>query len=150
MEYSDEAIKLILSSRPFYKEVTKSWNDHFYIGHYHLLGVSNTFKSDHITKKEAKTLLKKDLKKITKQLNTHLTVELNQNQFDAVVSLVYDIGIKAFISDEIFELINKSNFTEASIRFRRFNKYMKKPVYQLIKSRKLEIELFNSEIKDET
>lgn len=148
MNYSENAVDLILSSRPYYKTITKSWNGHFYIGYYHLLGVSNTYKSDTISKKEAVTLLLKDLERISKQLNKHITVVINQNQFDALVSLVYDIGIKAFISDELLELINKEKLTEASGHFRRFNKYMKKPVYQLIKSRKLEIELFNSEIKD--
>lgn len=148
MNYSKSAVDLILSSRPYYKTVTKSWNGHFYIGHYHLIGVSNTYKSDKISKKEAMSLLLKDLDKISKQLSKHITVTINQNQFDSLVSLVYDIGIKAFIADELLELINKEKITEASSHFRRFNKYMKKPVYQLIKSRKLEIELFNSEIKD--
>lgn len=148
MKHSEQAKQLILKTRPFYSEKTKLWNNHLYIGYFHLIQVRDSIPDIKFTKKDAVKLLDKDLTLISKQLTRHIEIQLNQNQFDALVSLVYDIGIKTFISDEIFELLNKNKIIEVSAKIRKFNKYMKKPIYQLVKTRKLEIELFNSEIKD--
>ena len=148
MDYSENCVKLILKTRPLYLEKTKIWNNHYYIGYFHLITIG--YKKETISKKEAKLLLEKDLKNISKQLTKHLTITLNQNKFDALVSLAYDIGIKTFITDEILDLINKSNFDSTRVRFRHFNKYMKKPIYQLIKTRKLELKLFDTKEEDTT
>lgn len=151
MKHSNNAKNLIIKSRPLYKEKIKLWNNHYYIGYSHMIRVSESLTNiNNINKKDSLILLEKDLNRISSQLNKHLEVIINQNQFDALVSLIYDIGIKSFISDEIFSLINKNNLTEASSKFRKFNRYMKKPVYQLIKTRKLEMELFNSPINTGT
>lgn len=144
MQASEQAKQLIISTRPLYEEKVKLWNGDEYIGYSHRIGINdNLRKVDKLSKKESITLLNKDIKKISSQLNKHLTVDLTQNQFDALVSLIYDIGIKALITDELFILLNKNKLIEAASHFRKFNKYMKKPIYQLIKNRKEEIKLFN-------
>ncbi len=144
----DNAIKLIIKTRSLYLEKTKLWNNQTYIGYSHLNSIGASFNDHSITKKEALILLKKDVIKITKQLKKHLRVELNHNQFDALISLVYDIGIKRFITDEMFMLINKNDFIAASLHFNKFNKYLKKPIYKLIKARKEEQKLWNKPINE--
>jgi lysozyme len=148
MNYSDKCLRLIKSTRVLYLDKTKLWNDHYYIGYSRLCGIG-TSNLEVITKKEANALLKKDLNNISKQLNKHLTTTLNQHQFDSLVSLIYDIGIKRFITDEMFVLINKNKVVEASLCFSKFNKYMKKPIYRLIKTRKEEKNLWIKPIKEE-
>lgn len=144
MEASEQAKKLIINTRPLYMEKVKLWNGDEYLGYCHRISVSdNLRKVDKLSKKESIALLDKDIKKISSQLNKHLTVNLTQNQYDALVSLVYDIGIKALVTDELFILLNKNKLIEVASQFRKFNKYMKKPIYQLIKNRKEEIKLFN-------
>lgn len=148
MEYSNNCVNLIKRTRVLYLEKTKLWNNHYYIGYSHLVSIGDSLKDiSTISKKESLILLEKDLKKIEKQLNKHLKIELSQNQFDSLVSLIYDIGIKRFVSDEMFVIINKQQLVEASLCFSKFNKYMKKQIYRLIKTRKEEQKLWNKPIK---
>lgn len=150
MEASEQAKKLIINTRPLYMEKVKLWNGDDYLGYCHRISVSDQLrKIDKLSKKESISLLEKDIKKISSQLNKHLVTNVTQNQFDALVSLVYDIGIKALVTDELFILLNKNKLTEVASQFRKFNKYMKKPIYQLIKNRKEEIKLFNKANLDE-
>ena len=150
MEASEQAKKLIINTRPLYMEKVKLWNGDDYLGYCHRISVSDQLrKIDKLSKKESISLLEKDIKKISSQLNKHLVTNVTQNQFDALVSLVYDIGIKVLVTDELFILLNKNKITEVASQFRKFNKYMKKPIYQLIKNRKEEIKLFNKANLDE-
>ena len=150
MEASEQAKKLIINTRPLYMEKVKLWNGDDYLGYCHRISVSDQLrKIDKLSKKESISLLEKDIKRISSQLNKHLVTYVTQNQFDALVSLVYDIGIKALVTDELFILLNKNKLTEVASQFRKFNKYMKKPIYQLIKNRKEEIKLFNKANLDE-
>ena len=144
MEASEQAKDLIIATRPLYMEKVKLWNGDDYLGYCHRISVSDQLrKIDKLSKKESISLLEKDIKRISSQLNKHLVTNVTQNQFDALVSLVYDIGIKALVTDELFILLNKNKLIEVASQFRKFNKYMKKPIYQLIKNRKEEIKLFN-------
>lgn len=148
MEYSETSVRLIKRTRSLYLEKTKLWNNHYYLGYSHLCLVQDSLKDvNSITKRESCLLLEKDVKKIEKNLNKYLTVELNRNQFDSLISLVYDIGIKRLITDEMFVFINNNKFVEASLCFSKFNKYMKKPIYRLIKTRKEEQKLWNKPIE---
>lgn len=146
MKYSNSCLKLIKKTRPLLLEKTKLWNNKDYIGYSHLCGIKS-YSEPTISKKESELLLIKDLEKISKQLNKHLSIDLNQNQFDSLVSLVYDIGIKRFITDNLLLVINQGKILEASLQFSRFNKYMKKPIYRLIKTRKEEQKLWNKALE---
>ena len=143
MNYTDKTIEFIISSRPYYKYPTKLWNNHYYIGYSHLIKIGSKSLTQ-LTKQEARELLIKDIKLITKHINILIKTKLNQNQFDALVSLIYDIGIKAFVSSVLFENINKGNIEHTSLHFRSWSRYKKQTIYRLVKTRKLEIELFNS------
>lgn len=149
MKYSNNCIKLIKKTRKLYLERSKLWNNRDYIGYSHICGIGDSDLVN-LNKKESSDLLIKDVKKISTALNKYLTVTLNQNQFDSLVSLIYDIGIKRFITDEMFELINKEKYIEASVCFNKFNKYMKKPIYRLIKTRKEESKLWLKPITEDT
>lgn len=138
MRYSDNCVKLIKSTRVLYLEKTKLWNSHYYIGYSRLCSINQ----EKITRKEANKLLIKDLEKISARLDKELPLLLNQNEFDSLVSLIYDIGIKRFITDEMFVVIKRQDYVAASLYFNKFNKYMKKTIYRLIKARKKERELW--------
>ena len=65
------------------------------IGYGHTNGVKNL---DKITQEEAEKLLIDDLKVFETTINSHVlpNYPLNQNEFDALVSLVFNIGITNF------------------------------------------------------
>ena len=145
MKHSHNAIDVIKKSRKLLTVASSLWNDRKYIGYSHLVQVSDGLSDiEKITKKEATELLEKDLTRIAKQLSKLIKNQLTQNQFDALVCLVYDIGIKSFISSGMLDLVNKGELLEVSLKFRQWTRYKKTPIYQLIKSRKMEMSLFDT------
>lgn len=59
-----------------------------------------------ITETEGLRLLAKDLDLYERMVNKLLTKPLTQNQFDAVMSLVYNIGIGAFMRSTLLKKLN--------------------------------------------
>lgn len=149
MKHSQNANKIIRNSRKLLTAATTLWNGRVYIGYSHLVQNNDGLPSniETITKKGAAVLLEKDLTLISKQISKVLSIDLTQNQFDAIVCLVYDIGIKSYISSGMSELVNTNRTLEASQKFRQWSRYKKTPIYQLIKSRKMEIALFDTPMK---
>lgn len=58
-----------------------------------------------------------DLNYAEHAINTNVLVPLTQNQFDALVSLVYNIGAKAFMGSTLLRLLNTHDYTGASAQF---------------------------------
>lgn len=75
-----------------------------------------------ITKAQAEAFFERDLEVYEKAIYALCTVEPNQNQFDAMVSLTYNIGISAFKTSSVLRLHNKGKFIDASRAFNLFNK----------------------------
>lgn len=75
-----------------------------------------------ITKAQAEALFDKDLELFEKAVYASCLIEPNQNQFDAMVSLTYNIGISAFKTSSVLRLHNKGKFVDASRAFNLFNK----------------------------
>lgn len=57
-----------------------------------------------VTKMQAEMMLENDLKRAETQL-TAMLLRVNQNQFDALVSLLYNIGIGNFRSSTLLRLV---------------------------------------------
>ena len=73
-----------------------------------------------ITEKEAENLLKKDLKKFEGKLNyaiEHDNVTLNQNQFDACISFIFNLGFSAFIFSTLYKKLKQGDYEGASNEF---------------------------------
>ena len=73
-----------------------------------------------ITEEEAENLLKKDLKKIEGVLNyslQHDNITLNQNQFDACISFIFNLGFSAFIFSTLYEKLKQGDNKEAGAEF---------------------------------
>lgn len=59
-----------------------------------------------ITRERAMSLFKNTLKKYEAAVNKAITREINQNQFDACVSLCYNIGVHGFAGSTVVKRIN--------------------------------------------
>ena len=111
------------------------------IGYGHVILPSEHFPSS-ITKEEAETLLKNDLVSREKSLNILIKVVITQNQFDALISLIYNIGVNNFKQSTLLKFINDKLFDKIPDQFRRW-KYINKVISKgLLNRREEEIKLW--------
>lgn len=120
------------------------------------IGYGNTYYEDgtavkltdsSITIERAENLLSNIVDKFSKQVSSSLAVEVNQNQFDALVSFAYNVGISNFLSSTLLKKLNKKDFEGASLEFKRWNKSGGVTLGGLVKRRKEEEELFKSKVQ---
>ena len=95
-----------------------------------------------ITEFDAEALLRTDLEKFEKCVNDYVTAPIKQNQFDALVSLCYNIGCGAFTNSTLLKLLNTKSYQSAALQFTRWDKINGVENKGLLKRRILEQELF--------
>jgi len=89
------------------------------IGYGHLILPDETFTDD-ITIEEAETLLKFDLIGAERCITNTVTETLNQNQFDALVSFVFNIGCDNFETSTLLKKLNSGDVQGASNELERW------------------------------
>jgi lysozyme len=97
-----------------------------------------------ITQQEAENLLKTDLIEAENAVKSAcIGININQNQFDALVSFVFNLGTKNFFSSALLKLIRK-NTNDPAIRneFSKWKHAGGKELPGLVKRRKAEAELY--------
>ncbi|WP_160714205.1 glycoside hydrolase family protein [Chitinophaga solisilvae] len=100
-----------------------------------------------ITEQRATELLMERLTGFQQAVNEGITVALNQHQFDALVSFVYNIGTGAFRASTLRRLLNQGNYSAVPTEMRKWVKVRRNGVLVdsqgLINRRNAEIELWN-------
>ena len=111
------------------------------IGYGHTSGVKPGMS---ITAAEAENLLRGDLQKFENAVGT-LGLQLTQNQFDALVSFAFNVGIAALRGSTLLRLI-RSGASETAIRtaFGMWVKAGGKTLPGLVRRRKAEADLYFS------
>ncbi|MCF0265993.1 lysozyme [Acinetobacter guillouiae] len=99
-------------------------------------------KGDTCTAEQAKSYMAQDLKKFESAVNTAVKVPLNQNQFDALVSLTYNIGNGAFKDSTLLKKLNAKDYKAAAAQFDRWNKGGGKVMQGLVNRRAKERKFF--------
>lgn len=74
-----------------------------------------------ITQQQADERFAADLHTAETSVNCQVAVPLNQNQFDALVSLVFNIGAEAFEESTLLKLLNQSSYIGAAAQFPRWD-----------------------------
>ena len=74
-------------------------------------------KGDTCTLDQAKSYMVHDLKKFEQAVNGAVNIALNQNQFDALVSLAYNIGTGAFNKSTLVKKLNAGDISGAADQF---------------------------------
>ena len=100
---------------------------------------------DKITKTQAKDYKLYDLKEFESTVNTSVPVPLSQNQYDALVSISYNIGSNAFKNSTLLKKLNAGDYKGAAEQFLVWNKVNSKRVQGLVNRREAERNLFLSE-----
>lgn len=99
-------------------------------------------KGDVCTLEQARSYFTNDLKRFEKTVNDSVKVDLTQNQFDALVSLTYNIGSTALKNSTLLKKLNAKDFTGAADQFLVWNKGGGKIMKGLVRRREAERALF--------
>ncbi|WP_417764674.1 lysozyme [Shewanella chilikensis] len=97
---------------------------------------------DVITEKEAEDFLSEDVEDAEDAVNAYVDVKLNQNQFDALVSFVYNLGAGNFRSSTLLRKLNAGDYLGAANEFKRWNKSGGVTLNGLVRRREAEANLF--------
>lgn len=147
MQISSHGINLI---REFEGLRTKAYKAHFSekffsigYGHY-----GPDVKPDDVcTEAYATKLLENDLKSFCQKVDKALTadeIEVNQNEFDALISFAYNVGVNALISSTLWQKLKIHDHEGAANQFLRWNKCNGFELPGLTKRREAERKLFLS------
>lgn len=100
-----------------------------------------------IPNNKAEQLLKKDLQIAESEINNSVTSKLTQNQYDSLVSFVFNIGITAFRYSTLLKKVNARQYKDASNEFLKWDKMtiagVKQPAKGLTNRRTAEQFLFD-------
>ncbi|MBW4521674.1 MAG: lysozyme [Scytolyngbya sp. HA4215-MV1] len=109
------------------------------------IGYGSTFgvhPGDHITPGEAESRLIKDLDQFEKGVAKLVKVPLTSNQFSALVSFAYNLGLGALEESTLLRVLNKGDYQAAANELLRWDKANGVPLAGLTRRRKAEKELF--------
>ena len=89
------------------------------IGYGHIKGVSEGMS---ITQEQAEQMLLDELKEYENYINELVVVDLSQNQFDALVSWVYNLGPANLKSSTLLKVLNSGDYAGVPDQIERWNK----------------------------
>lgn len=141
MKPSQKALDLIKKYEGFRSEAYLCPAGVWTVGYGTTEGVTRGVK---ITREFAEKLLQEDLEARGKALLEEVFVPINQNQFDALLSFVYNVGIGAFRRSTLRKLVNSKRFEEAAREFLKWNKAGGRVLPGLTTRRQEEMALFKS------
>ena len=104
----------------------------------------NVKEGDRISQDQANCFLMQDLYSVERAIIRLVKVKLNQNQFDALCSLIFNIGISAFKKSTLLAKLNNGDYIGAAEQFRRWNKVNNVVMAGLVRRRQAEEDLFNA------
>lgn len=101
-------------------------------------------KGMYINSLQADDYLVKDLAKFADSINRLVKVKLTDNQYSALLSLVYNIGPVNFAGSTLLRLLNQGEYDEAAKQFIRWNRAAGQVMAGLTRRREAETKLFRS------
>jgi lysozyme len=108
------------------------------VGHTSAAGEPTVTKGMKITAAQSDEILSRDLKDVEKAVLKGLKVPVTQNQFDALVSLAFNIGNTAFAKSTLLKKLNAGDRAGAADQFLVWNKDNGKVVQGLVNRRRSE------------
>lgn len=111
---SDVGLKLIKSYEGFRPTARQLLNGRRVAGYGHAVGKGETLE---LSRDAAESLLKSDLVPYEALVNDHVFAPLTQGQFDALVSLAFNIGSEAFLGSDVLSAVNNGRILDAANAF---------------------------------
>lgn len=114
--------------------------NHLTIGYGHVILPNEKFES--ITEVQANLILANDIGKFEKQVSELIKVQINDNQFSAIIALAFNIGVGNFKSSTMLKLINQNGLILAGCEFAKWVYVNKNPTLGLARRRAAEMNLY--------
>lgn len=139
MQISENGLNLIKQFEGLRLDAYQDQGGVWTVGYGHTIGVSPDTR---ITEQEAVFLLKADLETVEKCIANCVSVNLTQNQYDALCSFVFNLGCIALRNSTLLRKLNAGDDTGAAEEFQRWNHDNGKVLADLTERRQKESELF--------
>ena len=139
MKTSEKGIELIKHFEGCRLEPYRCSADVLTIGYGHTRNVIENMK---ITEDTAEALLQQDLKDFEDHVTSLSQVELNQDQFDALVSWTFNLGETNLKNSTLLKVLNENKHDEVPAQIRRWNKAGGRVLEGLVRRREAEALLF--------
>ena len=97
-----------------------------------------------ITQSQADQLLRSDVAGAVTCVNNAVTANINQNQFDALVDFVFNLGCHALLTSTLLRDVNSGQFAAAAAQFQLWDHAGGVVVPGLLKRRQAEATLFST------
>jgi len=146
MQTSDKGKEFIKHFEGCRLEAYQCSSDVWTIGFGHARGVE---KDDKISKKQADNLLSADIEMVETHVQRLITVDLNQSQWDAIVSWCFNLGCGNLRASTMLQVINSGELNKVSEQIIRWDKVGKKAVAGLTRRRKAEADLFDNGVYEQ-
>lgn len=111
-------------------------------GHTTAAGPPSVHEGMILTKNEAESILRKDLRKYENAVSDNVTVPLTQHQFDALVSFCYNVGPGAFKKSTLLKKLNRREYDAIPAELMKWNKAGGKELAGLTRRRRAEAALW--------
>jgi lysozyme len=141
MKLSEEGIAFIENNEGCKLKAYQDGGGVWTIGYGHTGGVK---PNSRITQEEADSLFRLDIGYAVKCVNDH-TLSCTQNQFDALVDFVFNVGPSQFLTSHLLSYHNRGEYEKAAAEFPKWKYDNGKVVDGLINRRKRERELYARE-----
>ena len=117
------------------------------IGYGHLLHRGRVTAGDHArwdrtTEKSARLILAQDTLSAETAMSKVVKVPISQPQFDALVSLAFNVGNSAVATSTLIRVLNSGNYGDAGKQFLRWNRAGGEIVAGLVNRRRQESKIF--------
>lgn len=139
MKTSVEGLALIKKFEGLELEAYKCAAGVWTIGYGH---TKNVQEGDVISESHADHMLEVELEEFEGYINDNVTVALSQNQFDALVSWVYNLGPANLKASTMLKVLNSGDYEGVPAQIKRWNKAGGKVLEGLIRRREAEALLF--------
>lgn len=143
MKYSEAGYKLTKEFEGLRLMAYQDGGGVWTIGYGHTMGVK---KGDLITEGQAQRFLEFDVMDSVDAVNKLVKVQLTQNEFDALVDFVFNMGEPQFTTSTLLRKLNSGDFKGAADQFKRWNLDNGKIEKGLVRRRKAEEDLFLSAV----
>jgi len=139
---NQEGLRLVKSFEGLYLEAYQDPVGVWTIGWGATKGIREGMK---ITVAQAEKMLQDELEEFEAAVADAVKVQINDNQFSALVSFSYNLGARSLFESTLLQLLNQGKFQEAADQFPRWDKAGEQSLLGLSRRRRAERALFLSQ-----